>query len=223
MEAWGIRGLLHSKATSFPAQLGALLIVEVDGMAAGLDRQLERCAELCRAHGAVEIRHARNEDERLAIWKCRKKAFGAIGRLANAYCCQDGVVPRRKIPEILAFVAEVGRRHDLRIVNVFHAGDGNVHPILLFDQGDPAQAARVLAASREILDRCIALGGTVTGEHGIGIEKLDFMASLFSPDDLACMRSLRDVFDPRRLANPGKALPEADPPAPGLRAVRRAT
>ncbi|HVJ80160.1 MAG TPA: FAD-linked oxidase C-terminal domain-containing protein [Planctomycetia bacterium] len=216
----------------FPARLGALLIVEVDGFAAGLDRTAARCEEICRAGGATEIRRAQDEAERLAIWKCRKKAFGAIGRLANAYCCQDGVVPRSRIPAMLRFVGEVGRRHELRIVNVFHAGDGNVHPILLFDQSDAAQIERVLAASHEILDKCIELGGTVTGEHGIGVEKIGFMAKLFAPADLDSMRRVRRLFDPEGRANPRKAIPEAPPAggaeAPegggfGLRAVRKAT
>jgi glycolate oxidase len=209
----------------FPPKLGALLIVEVDGFAEGLDRTAERCEAICRQFGAREIRRAKDEAERLAIWKCRKKAFGAIGRLANAYCCQDGVVPRSKIPQILAFVGEVGRRHDLRIVNVFHAGDGNVHPILLFDQSKPEEIDRVLAASHEILDKCIELGGTVTGEHGVGVEKLGFMPKLFSQADLECMRNVRRVFDPEERANPRKAIPSGDAAddAFGLRAVRQAT
>jgi glycolate oxidase len=167
---------------------------------------------------------AKDENERLAIWKCRKKAFGAIGRLANAYCCQDGVVPRSRIPEILRFIGEVGSRHHLRIVNVFHAGDGNVHPILLFDQSNQDEIDRVLKASHEILDKCIELGGTVTGEHGIGVEKLEFMRKLFSPADLATMRKIRAVFDPEGRANPRKAIPEEiDDGGLGLRAVRKAT
>jgi glycolate oxidase len=208
----------------FPPKLGALLIIEVDGFDAGLTRIADRCAEICLAHGAVEIRKAKDENERLAIWKCRKKAFGAIGRLANAYCCQDGVVPRSRIPEVLRFIGEVGSRHQLRIVNVFHAGDGNVHPILLFDQSNQDEIDRVLKASHEILDKCIELGGTVTGEHGIGVEKLEFMRKLFSPADLATMRKIRAVFDPEGRANPKKAIPEEiDDGGLGLRAVRKAT
>ena len=125
------------------------------------------------------------------MWKSRKQAFGAVGRLAPSYCTQDGVVPRTKLPHILRFIQGVGAKHQSQIANVFHAGDGNIHPILLFDERDADQVKRVLAASNEILDECIRLGGSVTGEHGIGVEKIDFMPKLFSPDDLAMMLRLR--------------------------------
>ena len=143
----------------------------------------------------------------MAIWKSRKSAFGAIGRLSPTYCTQDGVVPRTKLPEILRYIVEVGKRHDLRIANVFHAGDGNIHPILLFDERDQEQVKRVLLASHEILDKCIELGGSVTGEHGIGVEKMEFMPKLFSPEDLAAMVALRQTFNPDGRCNPSKMLP----------------
>ncbi|HID22295.1 MAG TPA: FAD-binding oxidoreductase, partial [Planctomycetaceae bacterium] len=158
---------------------------------------------------AREVRRARSDRERQLLWKCRKQAFGAIGRLSPSYCTQDGVVPRTKLPEILDFIRDCGRRHGLRIVNVFHAGDGNLHPILLFDERDPEQIERVLAASDEILTKCLDLGGTVTGEHGIGVEKINFMPRMFNRDDLEVMAAVRNVFNPNGLCSPNKLLPTA--------------
>jgi glycolate oxidase len=162
---------------------------------------------LCTENGAREVRQANSAKERLLLWKCRKQAFGAIGRLSPSYCTQDGVVPRTKLPEILEFIIACGHRHGLRIVNVFHAGDGNIHPILLFDERDSEQVTRVLKASDEILGMCIDLGGSVTGEHGIGVEKISFMDRLFAPEDLNVMRSIRDCFNPTGRCSPGKMLP----------------
>ncbi len=191
----------------FPTDAGAVLIVELDGLAAGLQQQAQRVAEICRAHRARDVRIAKDESERAALWKSRKRAFGAVGRLAPNYCTQDGVVPRTKVPDILRRITEIGRRYQLRIGNVFHAGDGNIHPILLFDERDPDQVRRVLEAGREILEACVALGGSVTGEHGIGVEKIAQMPLLFSPADLLVMSRLRQVFDPDLRCNPGKIFP----------------
>jgi glycolate oxidase len=192
-----------------PTDAGAVLLVELDGPAAGLDPQAALVADLCRAHGVREVRVARDEAERQALWKCRKRAFGAVGRLAPNYCTQDGVVPRTRVPEILRVIAATAERHRLRIANVFHAGDGNIHPIILFDERDADQVRRVLAAGREILEACVALGGSVTGEHGIGVEKIAQMPLLFGPDDLLAMTRLRAVFDPEQRANPHKVFPDA--------------
>jgi glycolate oxidase len=193
----------------FPLDAEAVVIIEVDGLEAGLDGQRDRVAEICRQHAAREVRFAADAKERLQLWKCRKQAFGAIGRLSPSFCTQDGVVPRTKLPHILSRIREISRKHDIRIVNVFHAGDGNLHPILLFDERDAAQVKRVLAASEEILDECIACGGSVTGEHGIGLEKIDFMTRLFTEDDVEVMRRLRNALNPRGLLTPGKMLPTA--------------
>jgi glycolate oxidase len=193
----------------FPLDAQAILLIEVDGLEAGLDQQRDRIVEICRRCGAREVRLARDEKERLKLWKCRKQAFGAIGRLSPSYCTQDGVVPRTKLPQILQKIMEIGRKHDLRIVNVFHAGDGNIHPILLFDERDAAQVARVLVASGEILEECLACGGSVTGEHGIGVEKIGFMNKMFTPSDLEAMRHLREAFNPRGNLSPDKMLPTA--------------
>lgn len=191
----------------FPTEAGAVLIVELDGMAAAVAEQAEAVRRLCRAGGASRVDTARDEAERQLLWKSRKRAFGAVGRLAPNYCTQDGVVPRGSVPAILRRIREIGAAYKLRIGNVFHAGDGNIHPILLYDERDPDQVARVLAAGGEILEACVALGGSITGEHGIGVEKIPQMRLLFSEDDLAVMQRLRRVFDPEQRANPGKIFP----------------
>ncbi len=193
----------------FPLDAGAVLIMEVDGLEAGLDADAEWIIAIAKKNHAREVRRANTEAERLLLWKSRKQAFGAVGRLAPSYCTQDGVVPRTKLPHILRFIQDVGAKYDLRIANVFHAGDGNIHPILLFDERNPEQVQRVLAASHEILEECIRLGGSVTGEHGIGVEKIDFMPKLFSADDLAMMLRLRAAFNPDNLCSPAKMLPTA--------------
>ena len=193
----------------FPLDAGAVLLIEVDGLEVAVDEEARRITALCEAAGAREVRKANTPKERALLWKCRKQAFGAIGRLSPSYCTQDGVVPRTKLPEILKRITESGQRHQLRIVNVFHAGDGNIHPILLFDERDADQVRRVLLASDEILDACIELGGSVTGEHGIGVEKISFMAKLFSPADLEMFARVRQAFNPDGLCSPSKMLPTA--------------
>src|SRR4051794_4569317 len=180
----------------FPLDAGAVLIMEVDGLEAGLEREAERIGAIARRNGAREVRRANTDAERQLLWKSRKQAFGAVGRLAPSYCTQDGVVPRTKLPQMLREIRRIGEKYDLKICNVFHAGDGNIHPILLFDERDAAQVKRVLSASHEILDECVRLGGSVTGEHGIGVEKIDFMPRLFTPEDLGMMMRLRSAFNP---------------------------
>lgn len=193
----------------FPLDAEAILLIEVDGLEAGLDEQRDQIIELCRKCGAREVRQAADAAERQKLWKCRKQAFGAIGRLSPSYCTQDGVVPRTKLPHILRRISEIGDQHDIRIVNVFHAGDGNIHPILLFDERDAEQSRRVLAASDEILQECLDCGGSVTGEHGIGVEKINFMAKMFSANDIAAMERLRKAFNPDNVLSPDKLLPVA--------------
>ena len=193
----------------FPLDAEAVLLIEVDGLEAGLDFQRDQIIELCEKNGAREVRVARDAAERQKLWKCRKQAFGAIGRLSPSYCTQDGVVPRTQLPHILKQITKIGKQYDVRIVNVFHAGDGNLHPILLFDERDSQQVKKVLAASGEILDACLDCGGSVTGEHGIGVEKINFMTKMFSDDDLAAMARLREAFNPDNLLSPHKMLPTA--------------
>lgn len=191
----------------FPLDAGAVLIVELDGLAAGLDRQAERVTDICRRNHAREVRLAKTDQERMDLWKSRKRAFGAIGRLSPNFLTQDGVVPRSKLPEIMRFIKACSQKHGLRIPNVFHAGDGNIHPLILYDERDPSQVQRAVAAGNEILEKCIELGGSATGEHGIGVEKIDFMAKQFTKEDLEAMRKLRRVFDPENRCNPHKMFP----------------
>jgi glycolate oxidase len=193
----------------FPLDAEAILLIEVDGLEVGLHAQRDRVAAICRQNGAREVRFAADARERLQLWKCRKQAFGAIGRLSPSYCTQDGVVPRTKLPEILRRIRSIGDKYGVQIVNVFHAGDGNLHPILLFDERHPEEVQRVLSASVEILDECLACGGSVTGEHGIGLEKISFMNRMFNENDLDVMARLRDALNPNGLLSPGKLLPTA--------------
>ncbi len=193
----------------FPLDAQAVLLIEVDGLEAGLDEQRDRILEICRQCGVREVRPARDASERLLLWKSRKQAFGAIGRLSPNYCTQDGVVPRTKLPQMFRRIVEIGQKHSVRIVNVFHAGDGNLHPIILYDEREPGVIQRVLTASGEILDGCLACGGSVTGEHGIGVEKIAYMAKMFTPDDLAAMERLRAAFNPDNRLSPAKMLPTA--------------
>ena len=206
-----IRAVEAAFHLGFPVEAGAVLIAETDGLEAGLDAEAAEIIRLIEASDGTINRsiawRTRREPEYTAIWKARKSAFGAIGRLSPTFCTQDGVVPRTKLPHILRFIAEVGRRHGILIANVFHAGDGNIHPILCFDELDAEQVQRVLVASGEILAECIAVGGSVTGEHGIGVEKIEFMPQLFAPSDLAAMVAVRRAFNPDNLCSPAKMLP----------------
>jgi glycolate oxidase len=206
----------------FPLDAGAVLIMEVDGLEAGLEEQAERIETIAKKNNAREVRRANTEAERLLLWKSRKQAFGAVGRLAPSYCTQDGVIPRTKLPQMLRAIQRIGQKYDLRICNVFHAGDGNLHPIVLFDERDAEQVKRVLAASHEILEECIRLGGSVTGEHGIGVEKLDFMPKLFTPEDLSMMLRLKEAFNPDSRCSPRKMLPTAGACIEQSKAGRRA-
>jgi glycolate oxidase len=191
----------------FPKDADAVLIIEIDGLRAGLARQAQHIEAVCREHGAREVRVAADQAERAALWKSRKRAFGAVGRLAPNYCTQDGVVPRTKVPEILRVIRRIAEEQRLRVANVFHAGDGNIHPILLYDERDRDQVERVLVAGRQILEACVALGGSLTGEHGIGVEKMDLLPLLFAEADLDLMRRVRRVFDPELRSNPHKIFP----------------
>ena len=193
----------------FPLDAGAVLLIEVDGLEVAVDDEAEKIVKICEASQAREVRRATSSKERQLLWKCRKQAFGAVGRLSPSYCTQDGVVPRTRLPEILEFIIETSRKYDIRIVNVFHAGDGNIHPILLFDERDQAQISRVLKAGDAILGKCIELGGSVTGEHGIGVEKISFMDKLFTAEDLEVMGDIRRVFNPDGRCSPAKMLPTA--------------
>jgi len=191
----------------FPLDAGAVLIVELDGLSTGLERQAERVVEICKKNRAREVRLAKTDQERMDLWKSRKRAFGAIGRLSPNFITQDGVVPRSKLPEMMRFIRACSEKHGLRLPNVFHAGDGTIHPLVLYDEREPDQVRRALAAGHDILEKCIEMGGSVTGEHGIGVEKIDFMEKQFTANDLEAMRKLRRVFDPENRCNPHKMFP----------------
>jgi FAD/FMN-containing dehydrogenase len=192
----------------FPEGARAVLLIEMDGPSAGLQRQADRVRDLCREQGAGEVRTAKDEHERERLWAGRKKAGGSIGRLAPGYCTQDCVVPRSKLPEVFEGVYEIVRRHGLKVGNVAHAGDGNLHPMVMFDDRDPREREAIHRVSEEIVRLCVQAGGTITGEHGVGLEKRDFLPWMFSEEDLNVMRSIRKAFDPALLCNPGKIFPE---------------
>jgi glycolate oxidase len=202
------RGILDAVEEAFslgvPKEAAAVLVLELDGPEASLNPLLDQVISLCRSWNPSEILQAKTPAERELLWKCRKMAVGAIGRLSPSYVLQDGVVPRTRLPQVFRRIAEIAANHRVRIVNVAHAGDGNVHPILLLDERDPDLTTRVHAASREILEECIACGGSITAEHGIGLEKIDFMERLFGAADLRAMHRVREAFDPAGLLNPGK-------------------
>jgi glycolate oxidase len=193
----------------FPLDAAAILLIETDGLKEGAEEEAARAAEIARQSGAREVRLAKDEKERKLIWAARKGAFGAIGRITPSYVTQDGVVPRSKIAPMLKEVKEISAKHGVTTANVFHAGDGNLHPCILFDERDVTQLPKVLAAGEEILKRCVDYGGSVTGEHGIGIEKVNMMEYSFTPDTLDVMRDVRKVFNPDDSFNPSKLLPTA--------------
>ncbi len=195
-------------AAGYPTDAAAVLIVELDGTAeAAVAAEAADVDRLLRAHGARQVRAAADERERARLWQGRKKAFGALGRLSPDLLVQDAVVPRTALPDILDRVAEIAAQHGVTVSNVFHAGDGNLHPNLSFDGRHPGELARVERASAAIMAACVAAGGTITGEHGVGSDKLHYMPLLFDPDTLGAMRAARRAFDPTELANPGKVVP----------------
>ena len=193
----------------FPLDAAAILLIETDGLKESAEDEAARASQIAKAAGAREVREAKTEKERKLLWAARKGAFGAIGRITPSYVTQDGVVPRSKIAAMLREVKEISARHGVTTANVFHAGDGNLHPCILFDERDVTQLPRVLAAGEEILKRCVDYGGSVTGEHGVGIEKVNMMEYSFTPDTLNVMRDVRAVFNPDESFNPAKVLPTA--------------
>jgi glycolate oxidase len=191
----------------FPTDAAAVLLVEVDGLPAGVAAATEAIAAIATSLGARTVRVATDPAERALLWKGRKSAFGAIARIKPNYYLHDTVVPRSQLVPVLTKVYEIARRYDLRLGNVFHAGDGNLHPLILFDKREPGVMDRVLAAGTEIIELCVAAGGMLTGEHGIGLEKRDFMNLVFSAADLEAQSWLRLAFDPEEACNPWKVLP----------------
>ncbi|HEY8367817.1 MAG TPA: FAD-linked oxidase C-terminal domain-containing protein [Thermodesulfobacteriota bacterium] len=207
MDNLSIQAVEAAVNAGYPTDAGAVLLVELDGLAAGLGAQtavIERVLRDCRVR---EIRVARDEAERALLWKGRKNAFGAMGRISPDYYVQDAVIPRTRLLPILRVVEEAAARQGLRVANVFHAGDGNLHPLVLYDNSQPGQLERAVAAGADMMRACIEAGGSITGEHGVGIEKMDFMPLMFSEADLDAMRKLRAVFNPDGRMNPGKIFP----------------
>ncbi|MBY0511163.1 MAG: FAD-binding protein [Rhodospirillaceae bacterium] len=192
----------------YPLEVEALLIVELDGPAAECDYLIEEVAAIARANGAVTLRVSQNDGERLAFWAGRKAAFPAVGRISPDYYCMDGTIPRRRLPDVLKRMAEMSVKHGLAVANVFHAGDGNLHPLILYDANQPGQLERAEAFGNDILRLCVEVGGVLTGEHGVGVEKRDLMPVMFTETDLAHQQRLKCAFDPALLLNPGKVFPQ---------------
>jgi glycolate oxidase len=207
MDGWTLRAVEEYVHAGFPLDSAAVLLIEVDGLREVVEEHVEAVAEVCRAHHAREVRVAKDARERDLLWKGRKNAFGAVGRISPTYYVQDGVIPRTKLPETLRKINEVGRKNGFEIGNIFHAGDGNLHPIILFDARNPDEFQRVVATASEIIEHCIEMGGAITGEHGVGMEKNHLMPLLFSEAELDVMRRARDAFNPTGLLNPGKIFP----------------
>ena len=208
MDRQTIAAVEASFPSGLPLDVEAVLLIELDGVKESLDRQAERCAQICRGLNAREVAVGRTPAERDKLWLGRRSAFGATARLSPAMLVNDATVPRTKIPEVLRKIQEIERRHGVRIAKVFHAGDGNLHSNILFERGNPEDFKRAEAATAAIFQVCAEAGGTITGEHGVGAEKVKFMRLLYTPEDIEAQRKLKLVFDPQGLANPGKVLPE---------------
>ncbi|GAC1645755.1 MAG: FAD-linked oxidase C-terminal domain-containing protein [Acidobacteriaceae bacterium] len=206
LDGWMLRTIEAATHAGYPLDSGAVLLIELEGLREVVEEQADAVMTVCSGR-AREVRRAKDDRERGLLWAGRKNAFGAIGRVSPSYYVQDGVIPRTKLAATLRFIDEVSAKHGLTIGNIFHAGDGNLHPLILFDIRDPEQTAHAIAAGNEILEFCISMGGSITGEHGVGMEKQDLMCRLFSEHDLAFMRTIRLAFNGRELLNPQKLLP----------------
>jgi glycolate oxidase len=215
MDQLVIKAVEESIHCGLPLDCATVLIIEVDGLKDDLDAQVRAIVDLCTAHGAREVRVAKDETERAMLWAGRRGAFGAVARITPSYLVCDGTVPRTALPKVLRKVAEVSKKYNLMIPNVFHAGDGNLHPLILFDWRDADQKARVMKAGMEILELCVEMGGTISGEHGVGLEKIEAMRLVFSEADIRSQVRVKRAFDAKDLANPGKMFPR-------LEEVRRA-
>ncbi|MDQ7029630.1 MAG: FAD-linked oxidase C-terminal domain-containing protein [Ardenticatenia bacterium] len=207
MDRLAIEAAEAAVQAGYPQDAAALLIVELEGEEPQVEAEFDQLLDVIHSSGAYEVRVAQTEEERARIWKGRKGAFSAVGRLSPDYVVQDGVVPRAKLGEALAEIERLSRVYGLRVANVFHAGDGNLHPLILYDGREPGALDKAEELAGEILEMCIRLGGSITGEHGVGMEKRHFLPSMFGPDDVEVMRRLRRAMDPHELANRGKMFP----------------
>ncbi|HMQ58589.1 MAG TPA: FAD-linked oxidase C-terminal domain-containing protein, partial [Rhizobiaceae bacterium] len=192
----------------YPLDVEALLIVELDGPAAEVDHLIDRIEEIARRNGAVTTRVSTSEEERLAFWAGRKAAFPAVGRISPDYYCMDGTIPRKELPRVLAGMRDLSEKYGLGVANVFHAGDGNLHPLILYDANKPGELEAAEAFGADILRLCVQVGGVLTGEHGVGVEKRDLMGEMFTDDDLNQQIRVKCAFDPQHLLNPGKVFPQ---------------
>jgi glycolate oxidase len=202
-----LRMVEEATHAGYPMDASAVLLIEVEGLTESVEEQAAQISELCTATKAREVRVAKSEEERQLLWKGRKNAFGAVGRVSPTYYVQDGVVPRTRIADTLRFIYSISEKYDLKISNIFHAGDGNMHPIILFDPSKGDELERTKRAGAEILEYCVRVGGSITGEHGVGMEKNELMPLVFSPETLEMMETLIGVFNPDGRLNPGKILP----------------
>jgi len=207
MDALAIEAAEAAVHCGYPAGAGAVLVVELDGAAVEVANELAEVERHCRGNGAFELRIAADAAERALIWRGRKSAFAAVGRISPDYIVQDGVIPRTALPAVLRAIADVSAASGVRVANVFHAGDGNLHPLVLFDESNPGEGARAEEVSGAILDLCVSHGGSITGEHGVGVDKAKHLPRMFSAEDLDTMQLLRCAFDPAGIANPGKIFP----------------
>src|SRR3954468_24730413 len=207
MDSLAIRAAEGATHAGYPTEAGAALVVELDGSEAECDRRFEEVKEICDRNGATGIRVAKDDAEREVIWKARKAAFAAMGRVATHYYVQDGVIPRTRLPEVLSRIEELSKEYGMRVANVFHAGDGNLHPLVCYDGHAEGEAERAEELSGQILAACVEAGGSITGEHGVGFDKKGYMPRMFDEGDLDAFQRLRCAFDPGGLANPGKVMP----------------
>ena len=200
----------------YPEDAEAVLIVELEGTAEQVAVDQKQLDKIVKVSKPTRIHVAANAEERAAIWRGRKSAFSAVGRLSPDFIVQDGVVPRRRLGEALREIEGIGEKHDIRVANVFHAGDGNLHPLIMFDGREEGAFERAEECAGEILKMCTRMGGSITGEHGVGMEKRAFLPDMFSDDDIGTFERIRHAFDPDEIANPGKMFPDAEAPALGL-------
>jgi glycolate oxidase len=202
-----LRMVEEATHAGYPMDAAAVLLIELEGLRENVEEQVDQIRAVCVSCRAREVRVAKNAEERELLWKGRKNAFGAVGRVSPTYYVQDGVVPRTQIAPTLSVIGEVGRKYGLTISNIFHAGDGNMHPIILFDARKPGDLDKARAAGAEILEHCLSAGGSITGEHGVGMEKNEMMARQFKPETLETIGAFKRLFDPECRLNPGKMLP----------------
>ncbi|MNF87250.1 putative FAD-linked oxidoreductase [compost metagenome] len=207
MDNLAIRAAEDFIHAGYPVDAEAILLCELDGVEADVADDCERVREVLLQAGATELRQAKDEAERVRFWAGRKNAFPAVGRLSPDYYCMDGTIPRRELPGVLHAIAELSNEYGLRVANVFHAGDGNMHPLILFDANQPGELERAETLGGKILELCVKVGGSITGEHGVGREKINQMCAQFNSDELTVFHAVKAAFDPGGLLNPGKNIP----------------